>query len=245
MRSIAFTIFALLGLIVNAALTVMFGWHYGTGKSTLMRHLAGKLAEVDNTKVIFVDPQDLEMLRNPKFRSQLDRIFNYQQHNILIIDQAEEAMLPESKVARLLLDLTDGQLSEEYNVSIIGAYNGDRREFDPGFFRAKRFVPIDLMPLDKATADKAVKVMKKAMDEGEVFNHDLYMEILQSENLYPDGQVYAEQGEITLADVSQCVEQKSSADMFNALLENPTSNKGKGNSKAKSGGIQRRRNRKK
>lgn len=108
----------------------------GTGKTTYLRYLIGKL----NKKVLFVSPGVAGNLMNPEF---MDILLD-NPNSVLIIEDAENVIMDrryssQSSVSNLL-NISDGLLSDCLNVQIICTFNSELETVDSALLRKGRLI---------------------------------------------------------------------------------------------------------
>ena len=195
-----------------------FGELPGTGKSTLLRHLAFCAAENDNSKVFFFDSSDIELFRDPKARGQLANLFEKSKRNVIVIDQAGSLLESNDSIAKLFLDMIDGTLSKEYNTSFLVAYNGQVGTFNNAFFRQGRLKDIDLQPLDSHQLKALRQDIEENLEDGYMFNEQYFTNTLKVANTDNKGAVYAKPGYMVLSDVYEAVQRQDSEDILTGLI---------------------------
>ncbi|AVR47038.1 hypothetical protein C7S20_18290 [Christiangramia fulva] len=106
----------------------------GTGKSTYIRYLCGKLKK----EIIFLPGQLAQNLDNVY----MTRYLIANSNSILVIEDAEELIVSRdhqrnSNLA-MILNITDGILGESLGIQIIATFNTDLRNIDPALKRKGR-----------------------------------------------------------------------------------------------------------
>lgn len=108
----------------------------GTGKTTYLRYLIGKLKK----KVLFVSPNVAANLMNPDFIELL--IAN--PNSVLIIEDAENIIMDRkyqsSSSVSNLLNISDGLLSDFLNVQLICTFNSELTAIDSALLRKGRLI---------------------------------------------------------------------------------------------------------
>lgn len=207
-----------IGASIERGANFSFGELPGTGKSTLLRHLAFEAAKNENNKVFFFDSSDLELFRDPKSRTQLTELFDKKKRNVIVLDQAETLLASNDSLAKLFLDMIDGTLSKEYNTSFMVAYNGQIGTFNNAFFRQGRLMDIDLQPLDSHQLKALRKDIEENLEEGMMFNEEYFNNTLKAVNTDNQGNVYAKPGFMVLSDVYAAVQRQDSQDILTGLI---------------------------
>jgi hypothetical protein len=109
----------------------------GTGKTTFIRSLP---QSVKGKKFIYIPPDLIEQISNPKFIS----FFSQQKNSILIIEDAENVLKSRSRITNQsianLLNISDGILSDVLQMQIICTFNIDINEIDPALRRDGRLI---------------------------------------------------------------------------------------------------------
>lgn len=128
----------------------------GTGKTTYIKHLCGKL----NKQIIFVPPMMSIALADPGFIPFLMRHPN----SVLIIEDAENivkdrSLNVNSDAVSNILNITDGILGECLNIQIIATFNTDRTQIDEALTRKGRLLAE--YKFEELTKKKTNKLLKK------------------------------------------------------------------------------------
>jgi hypothetical protein len=209
----------------------------GTGKTSLLRVFGATLYK-SNTLFVYVSPQIIAKLSEDffgTFERMLETISDYAKGNdfsniVIGIDEAERLMrqgkdgfhTPENT---LLLQALDGEISRNYpNISYIMIYNADIKDMDPAFFRSGRIeMTVEMKAISKDAARKSIPYILSTMpnyvfDEAE-FNH-----IVSTENKLTNGEVYAREGFITIADLTRaCIRKVNTDDIIRKVLSKASS----------------------
>lgn len=123
----------------------------GTGKSSYIKHLINKFP---NKKFVFVSPSLITLLSEPVFGSFLVSLNNH----IIVLEDCENAIKDRRQNASapavsLLLNMTDGILSDDLGIKFICTFNDDMKNIDSALLRKGRLVSkYEFQPL---SADKA------------------------------------------------------------------------------------------
>ena len=125
----------------------------GTGKSTYIRHLISANPE---KKFVYIPANLVNMLSQPNFSSFLMTL----QDHIIILEDCEEAIKDRKAngspaAVSLLLNLTDGLLSDGLGLKFICTFNDDVKNIDSALLRRGRLISkYEFKPLatDKANA---------------------------------------------------------------------------------------------
>lgn len=140
----------------------------GTGKSTYIRHLISTNPE---KKFVYIPANLVSMLSQPNFSSFLMTL----QDHIIILEDCEEAIKDRKSngspaAVSLLLNLTDGLLSDGLGLKFICTFNDDVKNIDSALLRRGRLVSkYEFKPLD---ADKANALLEELY--GEKFDNGEY-----------------------------------------------------------------------
>ncbi|MGX5820000.1 AAA family ATPase [Chitinophaga lutea] len=121
----------------------------GTGKTTYLRHLTGKLKK----RLLFMPPQLADQLTGPGF---IELLMSYPD-SVLVIEDAEQVLADrsigrDSSVSNLL-NLTDGLLSDCLNVQVICTFNCPLASVDKALLRKGRLIAqyeFKALPAEKA-----------------------------------------------------------------------------------------------
>ena len=124
----------------------------GTGKSTYIRHLISSNPE---KKFVYIPANLVNMLSQPNFSSFLMTL----QDHIIILEDCEEA-IKDRKVngspaaVSLLLNLTDGLLSDGLGLKFICTFNDDVKNIDSALLRKGRLISkYEFKPLNTKKAN--------------------------------------------------------------------------------------------
>ena len=133
----------------------------GTGKSTYIRHLISSHPE---KKFVYIPANLVNMLSQPNFSSFLMTL----QDHIIILEDCEEAIKDRKAngspaAVSLLLNLTDGLLSDGLGLKFICTFNDDVKNIDKALLRKGRLVSkYEFKPLD---TDKANALLEELYGE--------------------------------------------------------------------------------
>ena len=149
----------------------------GTGKTTYIRYLAGKLKR----NIIFISTDMVHHIIEPEFIPFLMD----NSDAILILEDAEAALQRRDAFGRIgavsnILNLTDGLLSDCLNISIVATFNTETKNIDEALLRKGRL--LKAYKFEKLAADKAKALMKreghdpnfvtKAMTLADIYNFE-------------------------------------------------------------------------
>jgi hypothetical protein len=128
----------------------------GTGKTTYIRYLAGRLKR----DIIFISPDMVTHITSPEFIPFLME----NSDSILIIEDAEPALQKRQGDARSgavsnILNMTDGLLSDCLNISIVATFNTTTSEIDEALRRQGRL--LREYKFDKLDLKNAQELMDK------------------------------------------------------------------------------------
>lgn len=135
----------------------------GTGKTTFLRYLAGKLKR----NIIFISPDMVHHITSPEFIPFLLDNSN----SILIIEDAESALQKriddrKSGAVSNILNMTDGLLSDCLNISVVTTFNTTMKDIDEALLRKGRL--LRSYKFEKLEISKAQILMKKLGREKKV-----------------------------------------------------------------------------
>ena len=136
----------------------------GTGKTTFIRYLAGKLKR----NIIFISPDMVDHITEPEFIPFLME----NSDAILILEDAEGALQKRDVLGRTgavsnILNLTDGLLSDCLNISIVATFNTATKNIDDALLRKGRL--LKAYKFDKLNIEKAkILMVKEGHREDEV-----------------------------------------------------------------------------
>jgi ATP-dependent 26S proteasome regulatory subunit len=134
----------------------------GTGKTTFIRHLIG----VTEKRKIFIPPNMADRIANPEFIPFLKDFPN----SILIIEDAESILTKrvgnESSAVSNLLNLSDGLLSDCFNIQVICTFNTDLTSIDKALLRKGRLIA--KYEFKELTIEKSKQLLKSLGREATV-----------------------------------------------------------------------------
>lgn len=147
----------------------------GTGKTTYLRYLIGKLKK----RILFVPPHIAPSLTDPVF---VDLMIE-NQNSILIIEDAEDIISDrrknESSVVSTLLNISDGLLADCLNLQIVCTFNTDISNIDDALMRKGRLIGrYEFKKLKKEKAQKLSSQLgfttqiKEDSTLAEIYNQD-------------------------------------------------------------------------
>ena len=126
----------------------------GTGKTTYLRYLIGKIKK----RVLFLSPNVAGNLMNPDF---IDLLIN-NPNTVLIIEDAENIIMDRransSSAVSNLLNISDGLLADFLNVQVICTFNSSLTLIDNALMRKGRLIAN--YEFGKLSVDKARKLSK-------------------------------------------------------------------------------------
>ena len=140
----------------------------GTGKSTYIRHLISANPE---KKFVYIPANLLGMLSQPNFSTFLMTL----QNHVIILEDCEEAIKDRKSngtpaAVSLLLNLTDGLLSDGLGLKFICTFNDDVKNIDAALLRKGRLISkYEFKPLN---AEKANALLEELY--GEKFDNGEY-----------------------------------------------------------------------
>lgn len=148
----------------------------GTGKTTYIRYLAGKLKR----NIIFISPDMVHHITEPDFIPFLMD----NSDAILILEDAEAALQKRDAFGRTgavsnILNLTDGLLSDCLNISIVATFNTETKNIDDALLRKGRL--LKAYKFEKLEVEKSKQLLKtvghdpkditKAMTLADIYNY--------------------------------------------------------------------------
>lgn len=133
----------------------------GTGKTSFVRYLAGKLKR----NIIFISPDMVQHITSPEFIPFLMSNSNC----ILIIEDAEPALQTRhgdgrSGAVSNILNMTDGLLSDCLNISIVATFNTTTQDIDDALLRKGRL--LQEYKFEKLETEKAQILLDKNNKNG-------------------------------------------------------------------------------
>lgn len=139
----------------------------GTGKSTYIRHLISANPE---KKFVYIPANLLGMLSQPNFSTFLMTL----QNHVIILEDCEEAIKDRKSngtpaAVSLLLNLTDGLLSDGLGLKFICTFNDDVKNIDTALLRKGRLISkYEFKPLDVEKANNLLEELYgEKFDNGE------------------------------------------------------------------------------
>lgn len=147
----------------RSGLVILHG-EKGTGKTTYIRHLINAHPE---RKFVFVPSNLITMLGEPSFGSFLLSLHNH----IIILEDCENAIRDRkatgsSSAVSLLLNMTDGLLSDDLGIKFICTFNEDVKNIDPALMRKGRLVSkYEFKPLIVEKANAILEELYKKASE--------------------------------------------------------------------------------
>lgn len=145
----------------RSGLVILHG-EKGTGKTTYIRHLINAHPE---RKFVFVPANLITLLGEPAFGSFLLSIHNH----VIILEDCENAirdrkasLTGSSSAVSLLLNMTDGLLSDDLGIKFICTFNEDVKNIDPALMRKGRLIcKYEFKPLNKDKANELLEEIYK------------------------------------------------------------------------------------
>jgi len=127
----------------------------GTGKTTYIRHL---INSIDKKRIIFIPPDYAHVISSPDFIPFLLQNTN----SILVIEDAENVIGKRqggnNQAVSNLLNLSDGLLSDCFNIQIICTFNSNIKDVDEALMRKGRL--IDKWEFKDLEEDRAKELCK-------------------------------------------------------------------------------------
>lgn len=140
----------------KSGLVILHG-EKGTGKSTYIKHLVSKYRD---KKFVYIPAHLVPLFGDPSFGSFLTSLNN----DIIVLEDCENIIknrkLNEgASSVSLLLNMTDGILSDDLSMKFICTFNDDMKTIDPALLRKGRLVSkYEFRPL---CIEKAEKILKE------------------------------------------------------------------------------------
>lgn len=164
----------------KSGLVILHG-EMGTGKTTYIKKL---INDNPNRKFIFITSNLVALLADPSFSSFLPKLTD----SVLILEDCEEAVKSRqvngnSNIVSILLNMTDGLLSDDLSLKFICTFNEDVKNIDSALLRKGRIISkYEFEPLckEKAAAllsdiweDKDIPVpeITKPMTLADIYNY--------------------------------------------------------------------------
>ena len=147
----------------KSGLVILHG-EKGTGKTTFIRHLINKFP---NKKFVNVPSNMITLLSEPSFGSFLLGLANH----VIILEDCENAIRDRkvsgtSAAVSLLLNMTDGLLSDDLGIKFICTFNEDVKNIDPALMRKGRLVSkYEFKPLCVEKTNALLKELSDNEDE--------------------------------------------------------------------------------
>jgi hypothetical protein len=122
----------------KSGLVILHG-EKGTGKSTYIKNLVSLFP---NKKFVYVPASIINLLGEPSFGSYLSTLNNH----ILVLEDCENIIKDRqfngggASAVSLLLNMTDGILSDDLSIKFICTFNDDMKNIDPALLRKGRLV---------------------------------------------------------------------------------------------------------
>lgn len=193
----------------------------GIGKTYMADQVAKRIGDA-GARVIFAPEALIRELSNVEKRSAFINLLmppeGIEVQNILVIDQAELLLAGDentgfhSEINTMMLDLMDGDLSKQLNLSLLLIYNHDSSKLNRKMFRPGRMGYVfKFKPLSREQAAKANKLVAKLYPD-KVFDFKAFEGLLSRKT--DDSGV----NEITIAELINCYMDKAQHDMVIDLI---------------------------
>lgn len=150
----------------------------GTGKTSYIKHL---VASFPNRKFVYVPASMISLLGEPSFGSFLITLNNH----VIVLEDCENAIKDRKEngsasSVSLLLNMTDGLLSDDLGMKFICTFNNDIKSIDPALLRKSRLMSkYEFKALDKKKAavllnERGIIVPKldNALTLAEIFHYE-------------------------------------------------------------------------
>lgn len=160
----------------KSGLVILHG-EKGTGKSSYIKHLVN--ANPDR-KFVYVPSSFITLLGEPSFGSFLISLNNH----VIVLEDCENAIRDRKSNASasavsLLLNMTDGILSDDLGIKFICTFNDDMRNIDPALLRKGRlvskyeFTALDVEKAQKLLEERGIKdKINKPLSLAEIFHFE-------------------------------------------------------------------------
>lgn len=154
----------------ESGLVILHG-EKGTGKSTYIRHLISANPE---KKFVYIPANLVSMLSQPNFSTFLMTL----QNHIIILEDCEEAIKDRKSngspaAVSLLLNLTDGLLSDGLGLKFICTFNDDVKNIDSALLRKGRLISkYEFKPLDVEKANALLDSLYCEKWESGEYDHE-------------------------------------------------------------------------
>lgn len=160
----------------KSGLVVLHG-EKGSGKSSYIKYLTSKYP---NRKFVFVQPSFITLLGEPVFGSFLVSLNNH----VIVLEDCENAIKDRKQNASasavsLLLNMTDGILSDDLGIKFICTFNDEMKNIDPALLRKGRliskyeFKPLDVEKTNALLKERGIdEVVNKPMTLADIFHYE-------------------------------------------------------------------------
>lgn len=200
----------------------------GGGKTSYASQVAARLSKRRDVNIVMLSPSILRELQHADAQYGLLSAFAESTRegfvNVLVVDEAE-ALLKKAEDgihtedASFVLQLLSGDIGKQLNLRMIMTFNAEPNMLNDKLFRAgRKGLMFNVKPLKETQARELIEHIKVQIPERE-FCTEKFEKTLSEENCAVSGIVYAEAGEITLADVYDCFVPRSTATIIRQILE--------------------------
>lgn len=160
----------------NSGLVLLHG-EKGTGKSSYIKHLINKFPD---KKFVYVPSNLVNLLGDPSFGSFLTTLNNH----IIVLEDCENVIMDRKQTqyasaVSLLLNMTDGILSDDLGIKFICTFNDDMKNIDSALLRKGRCVTkYEFLPLceEKAAAllaERGIQAkVEKPLTLSDIFHYE-------------------------------------------------------------------------
>lgn len=160
----------------KSGLVILHG-EKGSGKSSYIKYLAHMFP---NRKFVFVQPSFIQSLGEPIFGSFLVSLNNH----IIILEDCENAIRDRKQngsasAVSLLLNMTDGILSDDLGIKFICTFNDDMKSIDPALLRKGRliskyeFKPLNVEKTNALLKERGIdEIVNKPMTLADIFHYE-------------------------------------------------------------------------
>lgn len=196
----------------------------GVGKSSLANILYREITKYAIAPIILTTSLIKEWADSGRLSSAIDCIrsqYPMDTRIVFIIDEAETLLKASAdnihtEEQAVMLQLLSGDLKESLNCTTILIFNAKPELLNPAIFRGKRIgLQVELKPLSAISGLRVAEEIR--VDQPDlVFDKEKFNKLCNAINTFPNGQVYADRNEITLADIYTCFQAR---DIRRQILE--------------------------
>lgn len=160
----------------KSGLVILHG-EKGTGKSSYIKHLVNRHPD---KKFVYVPSSFIHLLGEPTFGSFLISLNNH----VIVLEDCENAIRDRknsgsASAVSLLLNMTDGILSDDLGIKFICTFNDDMKNIDSALLRKGRlvskyeFTPLDIDKTQKLLENRGINdKINKPLSLAEIFHYE-------------------------------------------------------------------------